>query len=549
MVISQRSFVSDTAEAIQIEKDLVATNDINFDGKYDGARQYLQLVDDATFTQTIKVTNTASIAPTVSFDVEASNSPFVRLLKSGISAQVFNTDDSLANGTPKLGVSDDLNPHPDVEKYTLTFTDINLSAGQYILIKAVSEIDQEAFDGVSSNDITEIDPSFSLTDVPGQLDWGTGKASGKFHASREGFDKQDENGHPSPTAFSFDALPESKLAVSNLSFGDPLGPTEIFQSASTLRGYAEYFGQDTSLNKRDSFNREKTLFMESLTGDVDFLWGIELDSISDELSLSDNLRLLWINRTDLDPEVCAYTATSDLDEAYDILLDLINGGIGDVSFSTAELKGVPAEFVRHGLDGEGGFVQPAIAGSLVNAAATDLLFQIRRASLTMQAFQDGELLGQASGKQNGVAPNVAPFSIFAVDSKDTGKKTAFIDRTWMDQGEGIGIVDGDDGNSSLKKRIDGDEILGIEVTGYLAKDALISVERLKSIDGASIKVATFNGDQLVTEQTFTFGSGSLGAQTLDFNGSGFFDTLQLSAADADTQFTFRSIELLNAFAV
>jgi hypothetical protein len=147
-------------------------------------------------------------------------------------------------------------------------------------------------------------------------------------------------------------------------------------------------------------------------------------------------------------------------------------------------------------------------------------------------------------------PNVDPFTIFALDSPDTGRCAGFIDRTWLDQGEGIGIADGDDGNSSSRKRIDGDEILGLAVTGFQTRDALVNVDRIASSDGAQIRVAGFKGNTLVDEEIFDLGVVSSGViQTLTFNSTGFFDTLQISAADADTQFTFRSVELPTALAI
>lgn len=191
-----------------------------------------------------------------------------------------------------------------------------------------------------------------------------------------------------------------------------------------------------------------------------------------------------------------------------------------------------------------------------NVTETDLRFGQQLGTLKMQAFQDDTLLGQQQGNQNGVAPSVAPFSLFALNSLDAGRNANFVDRTWLDQGEGIGIADGDDGNTARRKRIDGDEILGIQVVGFQTKDALINIDRVASQDGAKIQVKAFSEGVLVDQEVFALDNilflGSLahrGLKTLSFDSHTFFDTLHISAADADTQFTFRSVELQNAFAV
>jgi predicted extracellular nuclease len=194
---------------------------------------------------------------------------------------------------------------------------------------------------------------------------------------------------------------------------------------------------------------------------------------------------------------------------------------------------------------------PVVVGlNLVASPSVRLTFGQVLKQIEVEATQDGVSLGRVRGSQNGVVPNVDPFTIFALDSPDTGRRAGFIDRTWLDQGEGIGIADGDDGNSSSRKGIDGDEILGLAVTGFQTRDALVNVDRIASSDGAQIRVAGFKGNTLVDEEIFDLGVVSSGViQTLTFNSTGFFDTLQISAADADTQFTFRSVELPTALAI
>jgi hypothetical protein len=171
-------------------------------------------------------------------------------------------------------------------------------------------------------------------------------------------------------------------------------------------------------------------------------------------------------------------------------------------------------------------------------------------STTLQALQDGVVIGQATASQNGPLPAVGPFTISATNSPDAGSNP-FVDRTWFDQGEGTGIIDGDDrGNTVTRKRIEGDEILGISFVSYLAKDALINVDRIDSFDGAAIRVEAFKAGVSVDSEIFTLGSGSLvGDRTFTFGSDSLFDTVKLSAADSDTRFTFRGLDLPGAFAV
>lgn len=197
---------------------------------------------------------------------------------------------------------------------------------------------------------------------------------------------------------------------------------------------------------------------------------------------------------------------------------------------------------------------PVIVGlDLASPKPVSLSFGQRLSRLVMQAFQDGELIGEERGKQNGVAPSVDPFTLFAINSADSGRRANFVDRTWLDQGEGIGIADGDDGNSSARKRIDGDELLGIRVTGFEAKDALVNVDRITFDDDTSIsamiQVQALRNGAVIDSEVFNLGAVSRrNIQTLNFSSEGFFDTLYVSAV-GDTQFTFRSVELPQAFAV
>jgi len=189
--------------------------------------------------------------------------------------------------------------------------------------------------------------------------------------------------------------------------------------------------------------------------------------------------------------------------------------------------------------------------SLPNATPKVLSFGQQPKKGNIQVLQDGNVVAQAAAAQNGIVPDVGPFKISAIDSADTGRNANFVDRTFFDSGEGISIADGDDGNSFLnRKRIDGDEILGLSFENTFTTDALIKVDRISSTDGAAIRVEAFRAGTSVASEVFTLGSGTLsGANTLTFGSSTAFDSLQISAADADTMFTFRSVDLPGAFTV
>ncbi len=175
---------------------------------------------------------------------------------------------------------------------------------------------------------------------------------------------------------------------------------------------------------------------------------------------------------------------------------------------------------------------------------TDLFFGLKQNSLTIQTFQDGVLVDQQQSSQNGIAPSAGLFKIFAVDSADSGRNAGFVDRTWVDQGEGIGIADGDDGTTNARKRIDRDEALGINFNGYYAKTAAIVLERVTSTDGAQVRVRAFKNGVEVDSQLL--GVSGTGRQSINFSSLSAFDEIQVSAGDADTQFAFRSINLKNA---
>ena len=77
--------------------------------------------------------------------------------------------------------------------------------------------------------------------------------------------------------------------------------------------------------------------------------------------------------------------------------------------------------------------------------------------------------------------------------------------------EGVGVKDEDDGNSSLKKRIDRDEALLIALNSNTefatATSAVISLDRIQQINGGShggiIKLVALFEYSIVKEEVFT----------------------------------------------
>ncbi|NJL82754.1 MAG: hypothetical protein HC890_07010 [Chloroflexaceae bacterium] len=182
---------------------------------------------------------------------------------------------------------------------------------------------------------------------------------------------------------------------------------------------------------------------------------------------------------------------------------------------------------------------------------TSLEFRQRPNQLQMETLLEGQIIERTNGRQNQPAPGSDLFEIFAVDSSDLlapRRRQSFRDRTFFDQGEGIGITDGEDSTPATAKRIEKDEILGIAVENFAADRGILTVDRLASDNGASILVEAFAENELVDSQVFNLGQVA-SPQTLNFISDGLFDTLQISAADQDTSFTFRGLELPEAVTV
>ncbi|WP_416350892.1 PKD domain-containing protein [Rivularia sp. UHCC 0363] len=179
-----------------------------------------------------------------------------------------------------------------------------------------------------------------------------------------------------------------------------------------------------------------------------------------------------------------------------------------------------------------------------NTAPTYLKFSQRL--MTLKVEENGTVVEQIRGSQNQpVADAFERIKVTAIDSEDNVKP--LIDRTFHDNGEGIGITDGEDGNTSRKKRIDRDEILQLEIQANdnynSALSAVVKVDRIQSIanntDGGKVKIVAYRNGVIVGSKTYTIGSET---EELYFLSNQAFDKLQLQAADDDTKFTFRSAE-------
>ena len=177
-----------------------------------------------------------------------------------------------------------------------------------------------------------------------------------------------------------------------------------------------------------------------------------------------------------------------------------------------------------------------------NTLPTYLKFSQRL--MTLKIKENGTVVEQIRGTQNQpVADAFERIKITAIDSQDNHRR--LIDRTLHDNGEGIGIVDGEDGNTSRKKRIDRDEILQLEIQpndNYnSALSAVVKVDRIESIanntEGGRVKIVAYRNGVIVGGKTYTIANKT---EELYFLSNQAFDQLQIQAADDDTKFTFRS---------
>ncbi|MGB6301566.1 MAG: PKD domain-containing protein, partial [Rivularia sp. (in: cyanobacteria)] len=170
--------------------------------------------------------------------------------------------------------------------------------------------------------------------------------------------------------------------------------------------------------------------------------------------------------------------------------------------------------------------------------------KISQRLMTVKIEENGTVVEQVRGSQNQpVADAFERIKVTAIDSQDTSRQ--LVDRTFHDNGEGIGITDGEDGNTYRKKRIDRDEILQLEIEANdnynSALSAVVKVDRIRSItnktDGGTVKIVAYRNGVIVGGKTYTTSDKT---QELYFLSNQAFDKLQLQAADDDTEFTFRS---------
>lgn len=197
---------------------------------------------------------------------------------------------------------------------------------------------------------------------------------------------------------------------------------------------------------------------------------------------------------------------------------------------------------------------------------TNLRFELLQNSLTLRAvsytdadgdyvFDANEVVGSTvdtfRAAQNGdIAQGWTSLVSFGVvDTADTGRFSGYVDRFFVDQGEGIGVRDGTDEslNSADRKRVDGDErmMVGLGETEDLILGGRLVLDRVTSTDGATVTLYAVNDGTIVAEKSFAVTVVN-GRATLDFGAADFgwkvFDSIQIGAGDADTRFTFRSVD-------
>jgi predicted extracellular nuclease len=207
--------------------------------------------------------------------------------------------------------------------------------------------------------------------------------------------------------------------------------------------------------------------------------------------------------------------------------DTLNGGAGNDTIAGGagndQINGQGGNDVLYG-DG-------AIA-----AFTTNLFLQLKSASLTLE-FKEGSGTAITERlKQNGAVPGT--FGSLKLTALDAAGNAA---RTWVDQGEGIGIQDESDrrANSALRKRIEGGEQFNIEILAQSNYDSALGANIvLNRFDpGSQATLIALNNGTEVDRESFTTSS-------FTFKSDSVFDQLILKS-DAG-KFTFRSVNLTGA---
>ncbi|NJO39967.1 MAG: ExeM/NucH family extracellular endonuclease [Cyanobacteria bacterium CRU_2_1] len=184
------------------------------------------------------------------------------------------------------------------------------------------------------------------------------------------------------------------------------------------------------------------------------------------------------------------------------------------------------------IDGGGGN-DTLFGDSITNPATTNLSFRLKPASLVIEFSEGSSAPITQRVRQNGELP--ATFGAFQITASDANGNTA---RTWVDQGEAVGIQDADDRrrNSALRKRIEDGEKLHLEILPQVTYDsafgAAIALERF--VPNSQATIIAYQDGVEVDRETF-------GTNQIRFTSDTAFDRLTIQG---DTgQFTFRSVRL------
>ena len=189
----------------------------------------------------------------------------------------------------------------------------------------------------------------------------------------------------------------------------------------------------------------------------------------------------------------------------------------------------------------------AVEFTTINADNRHTELTFYQDQLQSKIFEDGYLVEEYSGGQNQpLTGDTSRLTINAVDSSDNSN---FVDSILLDRGEGIGIRDGNDYNSSKKKRIDGDEILEVTINPTInynsATRAIVTVDKIKSgnSNGGVVKLTAYWQGELVAEESFDITSEK---ETITLDSNIAFDKLAVSAGDNNMSFTFRVAQFTTA---
>ena len=207
--------------------------------------------------------------------------------------------------------------------------------------------------------------------------------------------------------------------------------------------------------------------------------------------------------------------------------DILNGGAGNDTIAGGA--------GNDQINGQGG--NDVLYGdSAIAAFTTNLFLQLQPSRLTLE-FKEGSGTSITQRlRQNGELPDT--FGSLKFTALDAAGNAA---RTWVDQGEGIGIQDEGDrcANTALRKRIEGGEQFNIEILAQPGYDSALGANIvLNRFDpGSQATIIALNNGIEVDRESFTTSS-------FTFESDSVFDQLILKG-DAG-KFTFRSVNLTGA---